>query len=48
MIQPTFLNIMVIGLSMVIFSFLWRMAASTLVSRNPDSGLGKAMAVVLV
>jgi len=47
MVQPTFLNILVIGFSMVIFSFLWRMAASALVNRNPDSGLGKAMAVVL-
>lgn len=47
MIQPTFLNIVVIGLSMVIFMFLWRMAASQLVSRNPESGLGKAMSVIL-
>jgi hypothetical protein len=47
MVQPTALNIIVIGLSMVIFSFLWRMAAGALVNRNPDSGLGKAMAVVL-
>jgi hypothetical protein len=45
MIQPTFLNILVIGLSMVIFVFLWRMAAAALVTRNPDSGLGKAMSV---
>lgn len=47
MVQPTALNILVIGFSMVIFTFLWRMAAAALVSRNPDSGLGKAMAVVL-
>lgn len=47
MIQPTFLNIVVIGLSMVIFMFLWRMAAAGLVSRNPESGLGKAMSVIL-
>lgn len=47
MIQPTALNIIVIGLAMVIFTFLWRMAASALVSRNPDSGLGKAMAVMV-
>lgn len=47
MIQPTALNILVIGMSMVIFSFLWRMAASALISRNPDSGLGKAMSVIL-
>lgn len=47
MIQPTFLNILVIGLSTVIFVFLWRMAAAALISRNPESGLGKAMAVIL-
>lgn len=47
MVQPTALNILVIGLSMVIFVFLWRMAAAALVNRNPDSGLGKAMAVIL-
>lgn len=47
MIQPTFLNILVIGLSTIIFVFLWRMAAAALISRNPESGLGKAMAVIL-
>lgn len=47
MVQPTALNILVIGFSMVIFVFLWRMAAAALVSKNPDSGLGKAMAVIL-
>jgi hypothetical protein len=47
MIQPTALNILVIGMSMVIFTFLWRMGASALISRNPDSGLGKAMSVIL-
>jgi hypothetical protein len=47
MVQPTFLNILIIGFSAVIFTFLWRMAAAALVNRNPDSGLGKAMAVVL-
>jgi hypothetical protein len=47
MVQPTALNILVIGFSMVIFTFLWRMAAAALVSRNPDSGLGQAMSVVL-
>jgi hypothetical protein len=47
MVQPTALNILVIGFSMVIFSFLWRMAAAALVNRNPDSSLGKAMAVII-
>jgi hypothetical protein len=47
MVQPTALNILVIGMSVVIFAFLWRMAAAALVNRNPDSGLGQAMAVIL-
>lgn len=47
MIQPTALNILIIGFAMIIFSFLFRMSAAYLVKRNPDSGLGKAMAVVL-
>jgi hypothetical protein len=47
MIQPTALNIVIIGLSMLIFAFLWRMSASALANRNPDSGLAQAMAVVL-
>lgn len=48
MVQPTALNILIIGLSMVIFVFLWRMAAAALVSRNPESGLGKAMASIFI
>lgn len=47
MIQPTALNILIIGFSMVIFTFLWRMAAAALVSRNSESGFGKAMATIL-
>jgi len=47
MIQPTFLNILIIGLSAVVFAFLWRMAASALLARNPESGLGKTMLVLL-
>jgi len=47
MVQPTALNILIIGFSMIIFTFLWRMGASALVKRNPDSGLGKAMLVIL-
>lgn len=47
MVQPTALNVLVIGLSVVIFSFLWRMGAAALAKRNPDSGLAKAMAVAL-
>lgn len=47
MVQPTALNILIIGLSMVIFSFMWRMAASAIVDRNPDSGFGQAMGTIL-
>lgn len=47
MIQPTALNILVIGLAFIIFSFLWRMSAAALAKRNPDSGLAKAMAVII-
>lgn len=47
MVQPTALNIIIIGLAVIIFSFLWRMGAGALAKRNPDSGLAKAMAVIL-
>lgn len=47
MIQPTALNVIVIGMCMVVFSFLWRMAAAALASRNPDSGFAQAMSVML-
>jgi hypothetical protein len=47
MVQPTFLNIIIIGLSLVVFAFLWRMGASALINRNPESGLGKAMLTIL-
>lgn len=43
MIQPSALNVLIIGLSVVIFSFLWRMAAARL-SEHP---VGQAMAVIL-
>lgn len=47
MIQPTALNILIIGFAMVVFVFLWRMGAMALVNRNPESGLGKAMGTLL-
>jgi hypothetical protein len=47
MIQPTALNIIIIGLAMVIFVFLWRTMAMALISRNPESGLGKTMGTLL-
>lgn len=45
MVQPSALNVIIIGLSMVIFTFLWRMLAAKLAERgNP---IGDAMAVAL-
>lgn len=43
MIQPSTLNVLIIGFSVIIFSFLWRMAAAKLA----DTSVGQAMAVVL-
>lgn len=43
MIQPSALNVLIIGASVLIFSFLWRMAAA----RMADSSIGQAMAVAL-
>lgn len=43
MIQPSALNVLIIGVSVIIFSFLWRMLAA----RMSDSPLGGAMAVIL-
>jgi hypothetical protein len=47
MIQPSALNVLVIGLSMIVFAFLWRMGASALIARNPDSPVGKAMGTLV-
>lgn len=45
MVTPSALNVIIIGLSMVIFTFLWRMLAAKLAERgNP---IGDAMAVAL-
>jgi hypothetical protein len=43
MIQPSTLNVLIIGFSVIIFGFLWRMAAAKLA----DTSVGQAMAVVL-
>lgn len=43
MIQPSALNVLIIGFSMIIFTFLWRMLAAKL----HEQPLGRAMAVVL-
>lgn len=43
MIVPSALNVVIVGLMMVIFTFLWRMLAAKL----SDSPVGQAMAVAL-
>ena len=43
MIMPSALNVITIGLSVIIFSFMWRMLAA----RNSDSAWGQAMATIL-
>jgi hypothetical protein len=45
MINPSALNVVIIGLCMVIFTFLWRMLAAKLTENG--SAIGDAMAVVL-
>lgn len=43
MIVPSALNVIIVGLMMVIFTFLWRMLAA----KMSDSPVGQAMAVAL-
>ena len=43
MITPSALNVLIIGASVLIFSFFWRMIAAKL----HDNAIGKAMAVAL-
>ena len=43
MIQPTALNLVIVGCMVLIFTFLWHTASGYLVSRNPDSAVGKGM-----
>lgn len=45
MIRPSALNLIIVGLMMVIFTFLWRMAAAKLAENN--SPFGEAAAVAL-
>lgn len=45
MVQPSALNVLIVGAMMVIFTFLWRMLAAKL-SEN-GSPVGDAMAVAL-
>jgi hypothetical protein len=42
-ITPSTLNVLIIGFSMVIFTFLWRMLAA----RYSDRPLGMAMGTIL-
>lgn len=44
-ITPSTLNVLIIGLSVVVFAFLWRMLAAKL--SEHDSPFGDAMAVIL-
>ena len=45
MVQPSALNVLIIGLSMVVFAFFWRMVAAKLSERG--SAIGDGMAVIL-
>lgn len=45
MITPSALNVLIVGAMMIIFTFLWRMAAAKLADRG--SSFGDAMAVAL-
>lgn len=49
MVSPSALNVMIIGLSAIIFTFFWRMLAAALSqSDNPSlASFGDAMAVAL-
>lgn len=49
MIAPSALNVVIIGLSVVIFAFLWRMLAAALSQSSSPSvaAFGDAMAVTL-
>lgn len=45
MIQPSALNVLIIGFSLLVFAFFWRMLAAKLSERG--SAIGDAMAVIL-
>jgi hypothetical protein len=44
-ITPSAMNVLIIGFSMIIFAFLWRMLAAKLSEKG--SPIGDAMAVVM-
>lgn len=43
MIQPTALNFVIVACFVLIFTFLWHALSGYLVTRNPDSAIGKAL-----
>lgn len=43
MIVPSALNVLIIGFSVIIFSFMWRMLAA----KTSDGPVGQAMAAIL-
>jgi hypothetical protein len=45
-IQPSALNLIIVAAMMVIIIFMMRMLAASLVTRNPDSGVGKALGAI--
>ena len=45
MVTPSTLNVLIIGFSMILFAFFWRMIAAKLSEKG--SPIGDAMAVVL-
>jgi hypothetical protein len=45
MVTPSALNVLIVGAMMVVFAFLWRMAAAKLSEKG--SPIGDAMAVAL-
>jgi len=46
MILPSALNLVTVAAMMIIIIFMMRMAGAALVSRNPESGLGKALGAI--
>jgi hypothetical protein len=45
-ILPSALNFLTVAAFVIIFSFMWKMGAAALISRNPDSPVGKAMGAI--
>lgn len=45
MVQPSALNVIIVGLMVILFTFFWRMLAAKLAEHN--NPIGDAMAVAL-